>query len=75
MIFQINRKKIIPDFNEYMWVMLSAVITVYVFKPIVLRIFPVINTLNSFFQLLILIFAIVYFKDLININRNGRDLF
>ena len=75
MKIKLNRKKIIPNINEYLWIVLSAVITVYLFKPIVIGIFPQINSLHSFFQLLIWIFIIVYFKNLITINRNGRDLF
>ena len=72
---KLNRKKIIPNLNEYLWIVLSAVITVYLFKPIIINIFPMIDTFHSFFQMLIWIFIIVYFKNLISINRNGRDLF
>jgi len=72
---KLNRKKIIPNLNEYIWILLSSVITVYIFKPIVLGAFPQINNLHPFFQLVIMVFIIVYFKNLIVINRNGRDLF
>lgn len=73
--FKLNRKKFIPNLNEYLWIVLSATITVYLFKPIILNLIPRIVELHSFFQMLIWIFIIVYFKDLININRNGRDMF
>jgi len=75
MKFQIDKKKIIPNINEYIWTMLSVVITVYLFKPLLLKVIPQINTLHSFYQLSIWIFIVIYFKDLIVINRNGRDLF
>jgi len=75
MKFQIDKKKIIPNINEYIWTMLSVVITVYLFKPLILNFVPIINTLHSFYQLSIWIFIVIYFKDLIVINRNGRDLF
>ena len=75
MKFQIDKKKIIPNINEYIWTMLSVVITVYLFKPLILNFVPFINTLHSFYQLSIWIFIVIYFKDLIVISRNGRDLF
>ena len=74
-MIKIQKSKIIPNINEYLWIVLSAVITVYLFKPIIINIFPMINTFHPFFQMLIWIFIIVYFKNLISINRNGRDLF
>lgn len=75
MKIKIRKSAIIPNFNEYFSVVLSTIITVYLFKPAILKIFPMIDTLHSFLQLLIWIFIIVYFKNLINLNHNGRDLF
>ncbi len=75
MKFQIDKKKIIPNINEYIWTILSVAITVYLFKPLILKVIPFIGTLHSFYQLLIWIFIVVYFKDLIIIKHNGRDLF
>lgn len=75
MKFQINKKNIIPNINKYIWIVLSSLITVYLFKPIILKLIPQIIELHSFYQMLIWIFIIVYFKDLFSVNRNGRDLF
>lgn len=75
MKFVINKKKIIPDINEYFWIVLSSIVTVYLLKPFIIKLIPQIAEIHSFFQLMIWIFVIVYLKDLIIVKRNGRDLF
>jgi len=75
MEIKINKENIMPDLGEYTKILISAFITVYVFKPIILNFVPSINDVSGPIALIIWVVAIVYFKNLIDIKYKGRDWF
>lgn len=70
-----NPKNLIPNWGEYFKIIISVLLLVYVFKSLILSSFPEIAQLSDFLQLLIWVFLITYFKNLIDIKWKGRDYF
>lgn len=75
MKFKFNKKKLIPDLVDYIKILISAFITVYLFKSIIISIFPAIETLSDFWYLVVWVMVVTYFKDLFDLKLNGRDYF
>jgi len=71
--FKINKQKIIPDIEEYLKILLSAIITVYILKAIILLIFPQVEFFSDFVSLIFWVFLITYIKDLVTIKVNNRE--
>lgn len=70
-----NKNKIIPNIGEYIEILLSTMIVVYVFKSLLFRLFPFLETLSAPWDLVIIVFFIFYFKNLFDIKFNGNDYF
>ena len=73
--FKFNKNKLVPDIREYIKILISVIITVYVFKGIILGLFPQLNNLPDFWALVFWVMIITFFKDLINLSWDGRDYF
>ena len=70
-----NKNKLIPNIKEYLKILLSVVITVYVLKGFILHFFPSINNLPEFWLLVFWVFLVTWLKNLFDIRIFGRDYF
>jgi hypothetical protein len=73
--FNINKDKVFPDIIEYIKILVSSIITYYIFKPVVLYIYPRLGIINGVVELTVWIIITVYFRNLIDIKINGHDYF
>ena len=70
-----NKNKIIPNIGEYVEVLVSTMLVVYVFKSLLFKLFPFLGTLSKPWDLVIIVFFIFYFKNLFDIKMGGNDYF
>jgi low affinity Fe/Cu permease len=73
--FKLNKDKIIPNLAEYIKVLISVVFVIYIFRPILYIMIPPLAQLQGFWALVFNVTITLYFKNLIDINFNGRDYF
>lgn len=73
MKFRINKKNLIPDFVDYLKILISAFITVYLLKGLLLMIWPGIENLSDFWYLVVYVIIITYIKGLFDLKVNGKD--
>ena len=70
-----NKKNLVPNIEEYIEVLLSTMLVVYVFKGLVFKIFPALGTFAAPWDLIIIVFLIFYFKNLFDLKIWGNDYF
>lgn len=73
--FKLNPKEIIPEWKEYIPVLISALLNYFVVLPSLEKIFPIIQNLGPLEETLVLAVLIVYFKNIIDFSLNGREYF
>ncbi len=73
--FKINKKNLIPNIKDYIKILISSFITVYIFKGFLIYIFPALDNLAEPWDLIFWVILIVYFKNLIDVKFGGRDYF
>jgi len=72
---RINKDKLIPNFAEYLKILASVFLLVYIFKLGLLKIFPILSNLPDFWALVFWVLLITYLKDLFDVQFAGRDWF
>lgn len=75
MEFKFNKHKLKPNLVEYAKIFMSALITLYLFKPLILGFIPQISELEGLWSLLIWVVISVWFKGVFDMKWNGRDYF
>jgi len=75
MKFRFNKKNLIPDLNEYLKIIISSFIVIYIFKAFILNVFPLIDELPEVWNIAFWVIVVTYFKGLFDFKRNGRDYF
>ena len=70
-----NEKKLIPDIWEYAQILISTMLVVYVFKGLLFTVFPFFAELKAPWDLVIIVFLVFYFKNLIDVKNGIRDYF
>jgi len=73
MKIKFNKNKVVPDIKEYLKILLSVIITVYILKGFILYLFPSINGLSDFWALVFWVFLITWLKNLVDFKVFGRD--
>lgn len=73
--FKINKQNLMPKKGDYFKIIISSLIVFFIFKPIVINVFPSIELLDGTLSLIVWVIITVYFKSIIDVKFKGRDWF